>query len=77
MQNNSANSQNLPLAEAMKLAATPKGQQLLRQLQDQHGALLQSAMQQAQAGDYDQIKQMLSGLLSSAEGKALLEQLRG
>lgn len=77
MQNNSVNGQNLPLADALKLAATPKGQQLLRQLQDQHGALMHSAMEQAQSGDYEQVKKMLSGLLSSPEGKALLEQLRG
>ena len=77
MQNNSDNSQNLPLQDAMRLAATPKGQQLLRQLQEQHGPLLQSAMQQAQSGDYEQVKQMLSGLLNSPEGKALLDQLRG
>lgn len=77
MQGNSGHTQRLPLEEAMKLAATPQGQQLLQQLQAQHGPLLQSAMQQAQSGDYEQVKQMLSGLLHSPEGKALLDQLRG
>lgn len=76
MQNNSGHNQGLPLADAMKLAATPKGQQLLKQLQEQHGTLLQSAIQQAQSGDYEQMKIMLSGLLQSPEGKALLDQLR-
>ena len=76
MQGNSGQTQNLPLEEAMKLAATPQGQQLLQQLQNQHGPLLQSAIAQAQSGDYEQVKQMLSGLLHSPEGKALLEQLR-
>lgn len=67
---------DIPLEEAMKLAATPQGQQLLRQLQEQHGPLLQSAMKQAQSGDYDAVKALLSGLLNSPQGKALLEQLR-
>lgn len=76
MQGSSGHTQGLPLGEAMKLAATPRGQQLLQQLQAQHGDLLKSAMQQAQSGDYEQVKQMLTGLLNSPEGKALLEQLR-
>ena len=70
------NQSDLPIEEAMKLAATPKGQQLLRQLQEQHGSILQSAIQQAQSGDYEQVKQMLSALVNSPEGKALLQQLR-
>lgn len=76
MQNNSDQPQNLPIEQAMKLAATPQGQMLLKQLQEQHGPLMQSAMQQAQSGDYTQVKQLLTGLLQSPEGKALLENLR-
>ena len=68
---------SLPLEDAMKLAATPKGQQILRQLQAQHGSVIQSAIQQAQSGNYEQVKQMLTGLLESPEGKALLDKLRG
>lgn len=74
MQNRS--DEGIPIQEAMKLAATPKGQLLLKQMQEQHGALLSSAMQQAQSGDYEQVKKMLSGLLHSPEGKALLDELR-
>ena len=76
MQGYSDQPQNLPISEAMKLAATPEGQQLLKQLQEQHGDLMQSAMQRAQSGDYTQVKQMLSNLLQSPEGKALLDNLR-
>ena len=68
--------QNIPIEEAMKLAATPQGQLLMQQLQEQHGPLLQSAIAQAQSGDYDAVKTMLSGLLNSPQGKALLEQLQ-
>lgn len=76
MENKPLRNQELPIEDAMKLAATPNGMHLLHQLQKQHGPLLESAMQQAQSGNYEQVKQMLSGLLNSPEGKALLEQLR-
>lgn len=76
MQSYSEHPQNLPISEAMKLAATPQGQQLLQQLQEQHGDLMQSAMQRAQLGDYTQVKQMLSSLIQTPEGKALLDNLR-
>ena len=68
--------QDIPLEEAMKLASTPQGQKLLRQLQAQQGPLLQSAMEQAQSGNYEGVKKILSGLVQSPEGKELLEQLR-
>ncbi|MBE6917532.1 MAG: hypothetical protein E7470_06525 [Ruminococcaceae bacterium] len=69
--------QNIPIEEAMKLAATPQGQLLLQQLQEQHGTLMQSAIAQAQSGDYDAVKKLLSGLLNTPQGKALLDQLKG
>ena len=65
------------MEEAMKLAASPKGQALLAMLQQQHGAALESAMAQAQAGNYEQVKQSLSDFLETPAGKALLKQLRG
>lgn len=64
------------MEEAMKLAASPQGQALLAMLQQQHGAALETAMAQAQAGNYEQLKQSLSGFLETPAGKALLKQLR-
>ena len=69
--------ENIPLEDAMRLAATPQGQQLLQQLQMQHGALMQSAIAQAQSGDYEAVRKILTGLLSSPQGRALLDQLKG
>ena len=69
-------SQEIPMQEAMKLAASEQGKALYQQLQQQHGALLQSVMAQVQAGNYEQVKQTISGLLNSPEGKSLIEQLR-
>lgn len=76
MQNRSDNPQGLSMAEAMKLAQSDAGKKMFEQLQKTHGATLQTAMQQAQAGDIDQVKQTLSALLSSPEGKALMETIR-
>lgn len=76
MEKHSDQPQDLPISEAMRLAGTPQGQQLLKQLQEQHGNLMQSAIQQAQSGDYAQVKKLLSNLLQSPEGKALLDNLR-
>ena len=76
MQNRSDNPQGLSMAEAMKLAQSDAGKKMFAQLQKTHGATLQTAMQQAQAGDIDQVKETLSALLSSPEGKALMETIR-
>ena len=76
MEKHADNGKQIPLQEAMKLAGTPQGQAILNQLKEQHGDLLQSAILQAQSGNYEHVKKMLSGLLQSPEGKALLEQMR-
>lgn len=65
------------MEEAMRLANSPEGQKVLAQLQQHHSMALQSAMAQAQSGDYSQIKNTLSAFLQSPEGKQLMNQLRG
>ncbi|MBQ7801563.1 MAG: hypothetical protein IJ375_04495 [Oscillospiraceae bacterium] len=72
MQENS--NQNL-MQEAMRLAGTPAGQQLLALLQKNGGAELKAAMDQAAAGDYEQAKKALSSLLADPEAKKLLDRL--
>lgn len=67
----------IPMEEAMKLASSPEGKALLSQLQQQHGQQVQSAIAQAQAGNYEQVKKTLATLMDTPAGKALLEQLRG
>ena len=69
------NSNNFSMQEAMRLASTPAGQQLLALLQKNNGPELQSAMNQAAAGNYEQAKRALSSLLSDPEARKLLEQL--
>lgn len=69
--------QGLPLEEIMKLAATAKGQALLAQLQQQHGKTMETAIVQAQAGDFTKVKQTMTDFLSSPAGQELMKQMRG
>lgn len=68
-------SDDFSIQEAMRLARSDTGQQLLTLLQTQNGDSLRRAMDQAAAGDYEQVKQTMSTLLASPEARALLEQL--
>ena len=72
MQENS--NQNL-IQEALRLANTSTGQQLLALLQKNGGDDLNKAMDRAAAGDYEQAKQALASLLADPQAKKLLEQL--
>ena len=75
MQKNSDTPQNFSMEQAMRMASSPAGQQLLALLQREGGVEFQQAMSKAAAGDYTQAKDALSSLLSSPEAKELLKQL--
>ena len=63
------------MAKLMALAGSPAGKQLLAHLRATQGPALQSAMDQAAAGNYEAAKQLARGMLSSPEVRALLRQL--
>ena len=69
------NSNQFLMQEALRLAGTPAGQQLLALLQKNGGESLQQAMNRAASGNYDQAKSTLASLLKDPEAKKLLEQL--
>ncbi len=73
MQNRSDNPN--PMQEAMKIASTPAGQQLMQYLRQSGGEELKQALSSAAAGNYDQAKQAIQSLLSAPEAKKLLDQL--
>ena len=73
MQNRSDNVN--PMEEAMKIAATPAGQQLMQYLRQSGGSELKQALSSAAAGNYDQARQAINALLKDPEAKKLLEQL--
>ena len=69
------NFQNFSMQEAMKLAKSDAGRQLLALLQQQNSQQLQDAMTQAGSGNYSQAKETLSKILDNPQAKALLNQL--
>ena len=71
------NSQDFSVQEAMRLAKSPAGQQLLAMLQQADKGTLQQAMSQASKGDYDQARAALENILTSPEAKSLLQELGG
>ena len=71
------NSDNFSMQEAMRLAKTDAGQQLIALMQAQDASAVSKAMRQAGSGDYDQLKKTLAPLLSSPEVQRLLTQLGG
>ena len=73
----SKKSDDFSMADAMRLAQNPASRQLIDQLQAQNGTALQQAMNQAAAGNYEQVKKTLSVLLQDPQTQALLRQLWG
>ena len=71
------NSDNFSTQDAMRLANTPAGQQLLSLLQRSNPDVLETAKQQAANGNYAQLTKTLESLMASEEIKNLLKQLGG
>lgn len=63
--------------DAMRLAATPAGQQLLTLLRQSSGTDLKKAMENAAAGNMELAMQALSGALADPRIQALLKQMGG
>jgi len=69
------NSQDFSMQEALHLAQSPAGQQLLAMLRNADGNLLQQASDRAGAGDYEEAGRIIRTLLSSPEAKKLMDEL--
>ncbi len=68
---------NFSMDEAMRLANSPAGQQLLELINRQPKDALSKAADLAAAGDFETAKQTLHALLASPEAQALMQQLGG
>lgn len=68
-------SEDFSVQEAMRLANSPAGQQLLAMLRRSDSGQIQQAMSQASTGDYREAAQTLNALLSSPEAQRLLKEL--
>lgn len=63
------------MKEAMKLANSDAGRQLYELLKRTQGQQLQSAMDQAASGNYEEVKRTLSSLLADPEARKLLNKM--
>ena len=70
------NSEDFSMQEALRLAKSPAGQQLLAMLRQKDNGQLQQVMDLAAAGNYTQASQIINSLLSSGEAQQLLNELR-
>lgn len=77
MEKNNGQFQNFSMEQAMKLAQSDAGKQLYALLRQTQGSQLQSAMDQAAAGDYTSAKQTIEALMSSPEARELMKKLQG
>ena len=69
------NSGNFSLQEAMRLAKTPAGQQLIDMLKHADNSKLQQAVSQFQSGDAEAAKRALSDVLSDPKMQKLIAQM--
>ena len=71
--------QNNPdaIREALRMAQSAEGQQLMQLLQQCGGQELSHAMNQAAAGDYRAAKAIVNGLMKDPRAQALLKQMGG
>lgn len=67
----------LPMQEALRLAQTPAGQQLIAMIRQQSGSEFQQAMELASKGDYSQVKLAIDRILTDPQARKLLKELGG
>lgn len=70
-------SDHFSIQDAMRMAQSPAGQQLLSMLQQKNTDELQQAMAQASTGNYTAAQKLLTELMQDPKAMALLSQLGG
>ena len=68
--------EDFDIQEAMRLAGTDVGKQLMAMLKSSHGSQMQQAMDSMKRGDMAQAKQALSAFMADEKTQALLKQLQ-
>ncbi len=76
MQKKSDQNGNFSPEQAMRLAQSDAGQQLLSLLQQTQGEKLRYAMDQASAGDMAQVQKAMQELMRDQKAQALLKKLQ-
>lgn len=67
---------SMDLQQAMRLANSDAAKQLFALLQSSNSGALQSAMEQAAAGNIQQTKALLAQMMADPKAKELVEKLR-
>ncbi len=67
---------DISVQRAMQLAQSEAGQQLYQLLQRTQGQQLQSMMDQAAAGNFEEIKKNMQSLLASPQARELLSKMQ-
>ena len=70
-----SNKENFSIQDAMRLAETPAGKELLSILQSSGGDSVDKAKKAAEQGDYAQVKESLSELMKSPKIQSLLKEM--
>jgi len=76
MKQKKENKMDFSMEEAMRLAQSDTARQLMELLRQQNGEALQKAAASASEGNYEQVKQIMSQLLSNPEAAALMQRLK-
>lgn len=66
---------NFSMQDAMRLANSPAGKELIATLRSAGGSDLQQAQKAVAKGDYESAKQSLSQILKSPQIQALLQEM--
>lgn len=69
------NEKNAAIQEAMRLAQTEAGQQLLAMLKQGDNQKIQQAMASFSAGKQEEAKKLLADVLSTPQARRLMEQM--
>lgn len=69
------NNNKFSMEDALQLASTPAGQELIALLKATGGQDMEKAKQAAQRGDYTEVKNNLSELLKSPKVQQLLREM--
>ena len=69
------NSEDFSMQEALRLAQSPVGQQLLAMLRRSDSGQIQQAMDQANAGDLESARKTIASLLTDPQIRKMLGQI--
>lgn len=77
MENISGDFRDLDMKQAMRLAKSDAARQLFALVQSSNGPQLQTAMQQAAAGNMEEARALLQQLMQDEQTRTLLQQIQG